>query len=48
MRDMIDYLREFRMLDNSAIKQKSLLGYLDEMIVVAAGLCNLKRQELES
>ncbi|KMY94524.1 uncharacterized protein LOC6734895 isoform X2 [Drosophila simulans] len=48
MRDMIDYLREFRMLDNSAIKQKSLLGYLDEMIVVAAALCNLKRQELQS
>ncbi|XP_043643764.1 uncharacterized protein LOC122613594 [Drosophila teissieri] len=48
MRDMIDCFREFRMLDNSAIQQKSLLGYLDEMIVVAAALCNLKRQELQS
>ncbi|KAI8040098.1 uncharacterized protein LOC128253969 [Drosophila gunungcola] len=48
MRDMIDVLREFRMLGHSAIQQKSLLGYLDETIVVAAALCNLKRQELHS
>ncbi|XP_026836254.1 uncharacterized protein LOC6548139 isoform X2 [Drosophila erecta] len=48
MRDMIDCFREFQMLDNGAIQQKSLLGYLDEMIVVAAALCNLKRQELLS
>ncbi|XP_016999438.2 uncharacterized protein Camp [Drosophila takahashii] len=48
MRDMIDCLREFRILGHSAIQQKSLLGYLDEMLVVAAALCNLKRQELQS
>ncbi|XP_016972169.1 uncharacterized protein LOC108039623 [Drosophila rhopaloa] len=48
MRDMINVIREFRMLGHSAIHQKSLLGYLDEMIVVAAALCNLKRQELHS
>ncbi|KAH8358104.1 hypothetical protein KR084_002747 [Drosophila pseudotakahashii] len=48
MRDMIDSLREFRILGHSAVQQKSLLGYLDEMIVVAAALCNLKRQELQS
>ncbi|XP_017078864.1 uncharacterized protein LOC108112971 isoform X2 [Drosophila eugracilis] len=48
MRDMIDCLREFRMLGHSAIQQNSLLGYLDEIIVVAAALCNLKRQELQS
>ncbi|XP_017049241.1 uncharacterized protein LOC108093616 [Drosophila ficusphila] len=46
MRDMIDCLREFRVLGHSAIQQKSLLGYIDEMIVVAAALCNLRRQEL--
>lgn len=48
MRDMIDGLREFRILGHSAIQQKSLLGYLDEIIIVAAALCNLKRQELQS
>ncbi|KAH8290453.1 hypothetical protein KR054_003256 [Drosophila jambulina] len=48
MRDMIDNFREFRLLGHSAIQKKSLLGYLDEMIVVAAALCNLKRQELHS
>nr|XP_016929994.1 uncharacterized protein LOC108009821 [Drosophila suzukii] len=48
MRNMIDGLREFRILGHSAIQQKSLLGYLDEIIIVAAALCNLKRQELQS
>lgn len=48
MRDMIDNFREFRILGHSAIQQKSLLGYIDEMIIVAAALCNLKRQELHS
>ncbi|KAH8258352.1 hypothetical protein KR038_009919, partial [Drosophila bunnanda] len=48
MRDMIDNFREFRILGHSAIQKKSLLGYLDEMIIVAAALSNLKRQELYS
>ncbi|XP_017108476.1 uncharacterized protein Camp isoform X2 [Drosophila bipectinata] len=46
MRNLVDGLREFRMLGHSAIDQKSLLGYLDEMLIVACALCNLKRQEL--
>ncbi|XP_032307075.1 uncharacterized protein LOC6496253 [Drosophila ananassae] len=45
MRDLVDGLREFRMLGHSAIDQKSLLGYLDEILIVACALCNLKRQE---
>ncbi|KAH8280560.1 hypothetical protein KR018_009939, partial [Drosophila ironensis] len=45
IRSTIDGLREYRMLGHSAIYQQSLLGYLDEMIVVAAALSNLKRQE---
>ncbi|BFG04929.1 uncharacterized protein DMAD_03782 [Drosophila madeirensis] len=48
MRDTIDTLREFKMLHHSSIQQKSMLGYLNEMLVVAAALCNLKRKELSS
>ncbi|XP_022226491.2 uncharacterized protein LOC111076820 isoform X2 [Drosophila obscura] len=48
LRATIDTLREFKMLHHSAIQQKSMLGYLNEMLIVAAALCNLKRKELSS
>ncbi|KAL7738057.1 hypothetical protein ACLKA6_006409 [Drosophila palustris] len=44
MRQMVDTLREFKMLDNCALRQTSLLGYLNEMLIVAAALCNLQQQ----
>ncbi|XP_033235060.1 uncharacterized protein Camp isoform X2 [Drosophila pseudoobscura] len=48
MRATIDTLREYKMLHHSSIHQKSMLGYLNEMLIVAAALCNLKRKELSS
>ncbi|XP_060653412.1 uncharacterized protein LOC132789422 isoform X1 [Drosophila nasuta] len=44
MRRTVDALREFKMLDHGALKQTSLLGYLNEMLIVAAALCNLQQQ----
>ncbi|EDW79702.2 uncharacterized protein Dwil_GK17925 [Drosophila willistoni] len=46
MQDAIDRLREYKILEHNAIQQKSLLGYLNELLIVVAGLCNLKRQGL--
>ncbi|XP_017838795.1 uncharacterized protein LOC108597024 isoform X2 [Drosophila busckii] len=44
MRHMIDALREFKMLDHCALQQTMPLGYLNEMLIVAAALCNLQSQ----
>lgn len=44
MRNIVDKMREFKMLDNCALGQTSLLVYLNEMLIVAAALCNLQQQ----
>ncbi|KAH8297010.1 hypothetical protein KR044_003317, partial [Drosophila immigrans] len=44
MRRTVDALREFKMLDHGALQQTSLLSYLNEMLIVAAALCNLQQQ----
>ncbi|XP_064538185.1 uncharacterized protein Camp isoform X2 [Drosophila montana] len=44
MRHTIDTLREFKILDHCALQQTPLLGYLNEMLIVAAALCNLQQQ----
>ncbi|EDW00693.1 uncharacterized protein LOC6559873 [Drosophila grimshawi] len=44
MRQAVDMLREFKMLDHCALQQTSLLGHLNEMLIVAAALCNLQQQ----
>ncbi|KAH8398213.1 hypothetical protein KR222_002868, partial [Zaprionus bogoriensis] len=43
MRQMIDSLRRFKILDHCAVQQTPLLGYLNEMLIVAAALCNLQQ-----
>ncbi|XP_034477482.1 uncharacterized protein LOC117783998 isoform X2 [Drosophila innubila] len=44
MRHMVDTLRQFKMLEHCSLRQTSLLGYLNEMLIVAAALCNLQQQ----
>ncbi|XP_030386118.1 uncharacterized protein LOC115632949 isoform X2 [Scaptodrosophila lebanonensis] len=43
MRDMVDALRQFKMLAHCGIQQASLFSYLNEMLIVAAALNNLQR-----
>ncbi|EDW10269.1 uncharacterized protein LOC6580496 [Drosophila mojavensis] len=44
LRQAIDTLREFKMLDHCAVQHAPLLGYLNEMLIVAAALYNLQQQ----
>ncbi|KAH8384689.1 hypothetical protein KR093_005562, partial [Drosophila rubida] len=44
MRRTVDALREFKMLEHGALQQTALLAYLNEMLIVAAALCNLQQQ----
>lgn len=43
MRQMVDSLRRFKILDHCAVQQTWILGYLNEMLIVAAALCNLQQ-----